>query len=517
VVIVTPRISLMIRLFAYTTATTIALPASAKELWEQPWIEVRSPHFVIASALPEKRTVDLVRDLENFRKAVEMLTNIGRFEERIPTHVYVMPRGDPRFGFKNNIDGYFVPRMRANYAALEPSANVQLDDILKHEYVHFLLHNRDELNYPPWFDEGFAELLQTLTVKDNVLEYGKASTIRVSWLTSSPWLSYTKVLNTRNVFKLSQRDAAMFYAQSWALVHYLMNGRPDRRFGTDNAVYLKQIESGAKPVQAFEQAFGVPVSGLPGEVRRYLGTKLRFVRATFEQNFPVASTQVTLVPADSIAAQLAALLLLNGDVSEARRYWSAALALNPNNCTALVGLGRLLISEGHFEDAQPYYEKAIALEPGNAFHELDYAEFFLAKAATLQKDPDAMAGQLTEARRHFARSDKIDSNVPETLAMNGASYLYDGQAEKAVDSLRVAHEMLPSQPEISVLLAQAYEVADERPKAVALLRSVIAWSHSDDLAEANKLLAQWSQPDSADDADDADHESPAGADPAPPK
>lgn len=28
---------------------------SAKELWERPWIEVRCPHFVIVSALPEKR------------------------------------------------------------------------------------------------------------------------------------------------------------------------------------------------------------------------------------------------------------------------------------------------------------------------------------------------------------------------------------------------------------------------------------------------------------------------------
>jgi hypothetical protein len=136
--------------------------ASAKELWELPWIEVRTPHFVIVSAIPEERTVNLARDLENFRAAVQIITNIGRFEERIPTTVYVLPHGVEALGFKGDIAGYFRAEMRANYAAVIPVTGAPLDDTLKHEYVHFLLHNRDALAYPPWFDEGFAELMATL-------------------------------------------------------------------------------------------------------------------------------------------------------------------------------------------------------------------------------------------------------------------------------------------------------------------------------------------------------------------
>jgi tetratricopeptide (TPR) repeat protein len=51
------------------------------------------------------------------------------------------------------------------------------------------------------------------------------------------------------------------------------------------------------------------------------------------------------------------------EVDEAKRYWDAALALNPNNTQALVGIGDYHKFANRFDEAQPYDEKAIALEP----------------------------------------------------------------------------------------------------------------------------------------------------------
>jgi hypothetical protein len=65
-----------------------------------------------------------------------------------------------------------------------------LDDVLKHEYVHFLVHNQDSLAYPHWFDEGFAEVLQTLTVSGNVVEFGQPNQVRADRLRSTPWMSW---------------------------------------------------------------------------------------------------------------------------------------------------------------------------------------------------------------------------------------------------------------------------------------------------------------------------------------
>jgi tetratricopeptide (TPR) repeat protein len=469
-------------------------PISAKELWERPWIEVRTPHFVFVSALPEARTIALARDLENFRSAVVIVTNIQRVEARIPTTVYVLPYAVEELGFKNHITGYFAPRMRANYAAVIPATNA-LDDAVKHEYVHFLVHNRDSLAYPHWFDEGFAEVLETVTVTGNVLEFGQPDRVRAEWLRNSQWMSFAKILETRDVLALHGSDQAMYYAQSWLLVHFLINGRPDRKFAFDNGVFLKLVESGTPPTPAFEQAFGLSISELNTALHNY-APKLRYMRVTLADVFPQTDVQTTPVTPDSVAAQLGTVFVLRGQPKEAKRVWEAAIALNPANCTALIGLGDLLKGAEKFEEAQPYYEKAIALEPDNAYHELDYAEYFLdrAYAGIISVDVD---NDLIEARRHFARSYAIDKTIPETLAMNGASYLFSNDTvPRAVESLEAAHDMLPSETQISMLLAQAYTKSGNRAAAGQLLRRVSTWSYGNSRA-ADELLRQLEAEDAA--------------------
>ena len=113
----------------------------AMEVWERDWIQVRSPHFTVNSALSEKRTVELVTDLENFRRVVELITNMQRFEERIPTRIYMLPIKKSDFGITGSVAGYMLSGLRGNYAAMVPSGAFT-DEVQKHEYVHFLVHNR---------------------------------------------------------------------------------------------------------------------------------------------------------------------------------------------------------------------------------------------------------------------------------------------------------------------------------------------------------------------------------------
>jgi len=117
-----------------------AAPAAAKDILDYPWIQVRTPHFVIASAQGAEKTHELAAELENFRTLAELLTNIGRFEERIPTKMYLLPKIERELGFGGFLAGYFQSGMRANYAAIIPSGG-NSGEVLKHEDVHFLIHN----------------------------------------------------------------------------------------------------------------------------------------------------------------------------------------------------------------------------------------------------------------------------------------------------------------------------------------------------------------------------------------
>lgn len=454
---------------------TWVAPGSAKELWERDWNEVRSSHFVFVSALDESRTRELVRDLEHFRQAAEIVTNIGRFDERITTTVYVFPSRVREFGIADGTLGYFAPRMRENLAAVSSISGIELDNVIKHEYLHFLIHNRDSLRYPPWFDEGFAEVMETLETEGRRVTYGEPDASRIASLNSHAWMSFNKLIETRSTQQLDGATRSLFYAQSWLLTHYLMFGRPERTFAADNVAYLRRVENGEPGVAAFEAAFGVRVSRLRRTLERYGARRLRVVALNLTTPLIEVDAVARALAPDEIAARLGALLLARGDESGAKRHFDGALALNPSNAKAIVGSAEILTHERNFDAAAPLYEKAIVIEPANAHHELDYGKHFLTRAA-LEADDGRRRELVREARKHFSRSYKIDPNNPETLARNGLSYLIEGaNLDRGIESLEAAHEMLPSNGDIRADLARMYIEVGKPEKAREHLSTIVAW------------------------------------------
>jgi tetratricopeptide (TPR) repeat protein len=480
-----------------------AAPAAAKDILDYPWIRVRTPHFVIASAQGAEKTHELAAELENFRTLAELLTNIGRFEERIPTKMYLLPKIERELGFGGFLAGYFHSGMRANYAAIIPSGG-NSDEVLKHEYVHFLIHNRDRRIYPTWFDEGFADLLGTLRVKNGVsFEYGKPMPTRISWLLNAPWLPAKTLLHARETASLGRDRGAMFYAQSWLLVHYLMLGNTG--FAARNSDFLKRREGGEPVEAAFEAAFGISVGSLTLKLQRYL-PKLVYYRGALKQPLPAVEASTRPLGRAEIAAELGALALQVRGPGAARPYFEAALAAEPNHGPALTGVGDLHKFAGRFEEAKPFYERAIALEPADENHELDFGEYFLdlaTREAAGDENAERIHEHLVEARRHFMRAYQLNPENPEILAMNGATYLFGGEdAAKGLESLEAAHILVPSQTQIRMLLARGYAAAGELGKARQQLETLLAWTHPEGAAEIQKLL------DSLDDAETATRGSP---------
>ncbi|HEU4429313.1 MAG TPA: tetratricopeptide repeat protein, partial [Myxococcota bacterium] len=211
---------------------------------------------------------------------------------------------------------------------------------------------------------------------------------------------------------------------------------------------------------------------------------------------PLPSAEVAAKPSvralalDEIAARLGIVALVGGELEIAQGAFDAALAANPTNTVALVGAADLHKFAGRWEQAEPLYLRAIELEPDNPYHKLDYGEFFYDRArAPHERDMAQAQAWVVEARRQFARSYQLDDSIPETLAMNGATYLGDPDgAERAIASLEAASDLAPSQPQIKFLLAQAYAHAERKHDALRLIRSLVAWSHAGGSDEATAFL-----------------------------
>ena len=472
--------------------------AHAREIWEGRWIEIRSEHFVLTSALSEQRSKALALELENFRAAVDALTGAANVEDAIPTMIYLLPRPEEALGFRGDLGGYFSARMRANYAVMIPSGSYN-DDILKHEYTHYLIANRDRRQFPPWLNEGLAEVFSTLRVDGSVVEFGQVPQGRMNNLAALNWLSFEAVLD-RRPGRMGGRFAAMFYAQSWLLTHYLMVGSGRAEFPANVTDYMHRLEGREPALSAFEAAFDLEVDSLERRLSEY-PRSMEFYRFKLKTPFSAAALQTREMPVDEVAAQLGLLALLQGNHDDARQMYDAALAANPDNAKALIGLADLHKLADRYDDAVPLYERALSLEPDDAEHPLDYGEYFVDRARA-EPSVDARRPFLAEARRRFAQSYRLDPNNPETLTQNGLTYLLEGpDVDKALESLEEAHALLPSQPDIQIALAQAYIVARDAERARDLLEGLLATSHEARADQLEKLLAAL-PPDGAQSAGD---------------
>jgi tetratricopeptide (TPR) repeat protein len=478
-----------------------AAAANAKEIWEGRWIEIRSEHFVLASALSEERSTRLALELENFRAAVDVLTGAKGIEDAIPTKIYLLPRAEEALGFGGSLDGYFSAQMRANYAVMIASGSYS-DEVLKHEYTHYLIANRDLRQFPPWLNEGLAEVFSTLRVAGSAVEFGRGVEGRLNNLMTENWISFESVLDRRPGSRMGGRVTAMFYAQSWMLVHYLMVGGGRAEFPANVADYMRRLEGREPALPAFEAAFGLEVGPLEHQLIDY-SRRMGYYRFTLKTPFSEAALRTREMPIDEVAAEVGLLASMRGNHDDARAMYEAALAANPDNADALVGLADLHKFAHRYDEAAPLYERALALEPNDAEHLLDYGEYFLDRARA-EPAADARRELLVEARRRFARSYRLDPDNPETLSQNGVTYLFGGEdVDKALESLEEAHAILPSQPEIQIMLAQAYIAARDTEHARDLLEGLLAASHEERAEQLEKLLAAL-PPASAQDASDED-------------
>ena len=462
--------------------------ALAGNLWDETWIEARSPHFVIVSALSEARTVELVKDLENFRTAAASFSEIGDFHERIQTRTFVFPYASIDFSFVGQKAGYFVPGTRTNFAAVIATEQ-RPDESLKHEYSHYLLHSRDQTAFPTWLDEGFAQVVSSLSVKDTKVELGDILPWQGNLLGWGDWMAFGQILESRGTVGLTPFHRSQFYAQSWLLVHYLMLGRPNADFSTQLRSYLHAVESGVVAQPAFEQAFGMAVTDLRKTLRQYMRS-VGFRTRALQHPYPASQVTVRAMPRDQIAAALGDLAFRVGRYETAQRCYDAATNANANNANAHAGTGNLLQHAKKLDQAEQRFQKALALEPNSALHELDYAELLLARARAAKGTPRAHA-DLEEARKRLARSNQLDANIPETLEMIGLTFLEPGEhGELALAPLLLAYQMLPSNFEIRLALTGSYAASHQLDKARSTLNALTSWAEIDDVAAVERTLIE---------------------------
>ncbi|HEV2843213.1 MAG TPA: tetratricopeptide repeat protein [Thermoanaerobaculia bacterium] len=445
-----------------------ALPKPKEE-----WIELRTANFTLFSSAGEKDTRRMAADLERLRDALAQLSPGLALNSPYPTYIFIFRNADSFRPYQRlyngkplDSGGYFLSRELANFVAVDGDQRGDERTIVYHEYLHYVLRN-NYASLPLWLNEGLAEYYSTFQVGEQEARIGLPIPEHVVWLRRNPPLPLATLFSVHQdspEYNEESRRGA-FYAQSWALVHYLLSGSPERR--RQASEYLRLAQGGESPDALFQKAFGADPSVLERELKTYVQSYLfNYTRAPIrpEANFTMSARPLSRA---DLLFRLGDLLTNLGDDhrAAAEQHFRAALEAQPEHGPATAGLGYLRERAGQPAEARPFYEKAVRLAPD------DFLVQYLYALSLLEAEGE---NSLRQARASLAKVVALRPDFGDGWARLGYTYQVEEElTEEAVKTLETAHRLLPSRPDVAHNLAIAYTRTGQRSKAEDLIERVL--------------------------------------------
>jgi tetratricopeptide (TPR) repeat protein len=260
--------------------------------------------------------------------------------------------------------GLFYAGPDRNYAILRMDATTRSDqpfEVLFHEFTHGILR----LNFPSiptWLDEGIADFYGATEIRKDRVLIGKVPLGRLETLRTGTLLPLETLLRvTQDSPHYREGDkSGQFYAQSWALVHYLFLDEQAQAAGLFKK-YLAAFDRLQDPVVAGREGFG-NLEALQGSLAAYV-RRVNFKYWNYELTARGAEQELSSRSLDPAAALVVRgeFLQMAKQEREAEALLQAALRLNPDlpEVHAALGYGHYLRKE--FAPAAATFERALRL------------------------------------------------------------------------------------------------------------------------------------------------------------
>jgi tetratricopeptide (TPR) repeat protein len=258
---------------------------------EPKWNDVHTAHFNVLTDAGDKRGREVALRMEQMRSLFGQLLMRDKLKMPLPITVIAL-KSDKYFGLvaptKQNMQkAFYVPGSDRIYIVL----NLFEPDpwrAIAHPLAHYLMN----YNYPPtqgWFDEGFAEYFGSLRVDNKGVDIGGDPELSSEWyedafedltrnanapqsltqLVSSPvWLNMVDLFTMKHDGSGAREGThhTLYYAQSWMMVHYLIN----KNKLPETGVYFDLVLNQKVPVEkAIVQAFDLTPATLEEAAKAY--------------------------------------------------------------------------------------------------------------------------------------------------------------------------------------------------------------------------------------------------------
>ncbi|HLK22060.1 MAG TPA: hypothetical protein VKT81_24095 [Bryobacteraceae bacterium] len=415
------------------------------------WKLTRSAHFDLYSQSPDATAQSALTWFEQLREFYLQKTGLDA-ETLHPVRVIAFrsARDYQPYQLHSAADAQYVGTDSRDYIVLSTLDAAQLQNA-SHEYAHAILHAAG-LKFPPWLSEGLAEFFSSVRINQHESSLGGDLPSRKQALQRRAWIPLENVLAS-SLPRDNREAAAMFYAESWALVDMLiLSPEYAPKFSELIAepadlprIYGKSLDNITRDLRAWTSAqhSPVPLDGIRNSSRnvqpstalsslesRAMLADMLLAAGELDHSESMYRDLARENPRDpAIPAALGNIALRRGDAARAREQWKVAIALGIEDATLCYQYAILGDRAGlPAAELRPALERAIQLKP-----DFDDARYALALHEKNAGDYDAAVAQL-RAMRNVSPARAYNY----WLAMADALVQSDHRAEARIASQKAA-------------------------------------------------------------------------------
>jgi len=469
-------------------AIAILAAVSATQAKDEKWVEARSPNFIVVTNGGASQARSTAIQFEQIRALFRQSFDFAKDQ---PTPVITVLAAKDENTLRALLPEFWATKGHTHPAGIFLDNTYQLqvavqlsgqgDNPLQpiyHEYYHSLT-----IPYfpglPVWISEGLADFYGNSKVVDKTASLGMPDAGLIELLREQPMISLQALfrVDQASPYYNEGSKATIFYAESWALIHYLMMG-DNNAHRPQLAAYLDALSHGASRDEAAAKAFG-DMGKLQKALQSYV-SRFSFyeMRTPSPAKFADSDIKIrTLTDAES-AAYRGGFLALHQQFSDAEALLQEAGRSDPKLALAQQNLAVLYYEQHKTEEAREALDDAIELEPQNAL-----TRFLRADLSARNGDSGLRDSQIDSDLRTAIAADSNFAPPYGLLASRLA-----GRGENLTEAFELSKKSVELEPGIG-----SYQF---------VLAQVLARAHKYDQAQlvANRLAANALDPRSKENA-----------------
>jgi tetratricopeptide (TPR) repeat protein len=432
--------------FALQFALLVASAAFA-QIQAHKWIEVRSPHFLVVTDGSERQGRQLAGRFEAIRSVFEETLGL-KVESGKPFVVMgfkdeksmraVMPEFWKEKGRAHPV-GWFQPAEDKVYAVIRLDAG---EDgpyaTVYHEFTHMVL-DLNVRSLPLWMEEGLAQFYGFSTINGSEVGLGRPDANCIMRLRAAKRIPLDELFRVTHdsPYYTDADKAPTFYAQSWALTHYLMLAEKPAA-GEHNRLsrFLALLSQGVGRDEATRRIF--PDTGkLQAELTRYIErTTFPYLPVKTKANGGTDEYAARVLSPAETAARLGDFELHDHRPQDAKPLLEEALRLDPGLAVAEESLGLMFMRQGDRAEALKRFDRAIAGDSRNFLAHYYHALLTLGEGGSTEEGGPAETDLLAALRLN-------PQFVPAYIALAKLYLAVDGKTERALELVRRAVDLEP--------------------------------------------------------------------------